>query len=434
MGASCSATKPTTPNPINPQVNELLETKIILPWYVANTPENTSLYIYGVGSGKSLEEATTSAKEGIVSYYKLYVESEIDSYMESNQVNDREYYRDLLYHQKSLLSNLNIPGISITETDQIGTTFYSLAILKQNVLNESQNATKNEILTSIELGDSQCDPGLKLQSYYLASSLLSKLIEPLDYNGKLVFIYLADKINSIFAKLEVNYKFTSSSKYSDYSGLVVTIKSPEGFLSGIPILLGENTHYPDKLGNYYLENVSAKPFDLFVKVDVNNIKLSPDLQRREITDAKKLIRLITPFEQNIHVTPPVNIKAFVEVSHYIDNIRGENGQLAGQIKNYLLQKNISISPNRQGANMQVIATTSANESSYNQYIGYAYKAEGEIKIIGGNSETVFIQMSDEKSSETTKSFAKQKTQAAKTATEKLNRLLNDKLVKVKLNH
>jgi hypothetical protein len=188
------------------------------------------------------------------------------------------------------------------------------------------------------------------------------------------------------------------------------------------------------LGNYYLANITEEPFDLLVKVDVNNIKLSSDLQRREITDAKKSIRLITPFEQNIHVIPLLNIKAFVEVSHYIDNIQSENRQLIDQIKSYLLQNNITITPNQQEASMQIIATTYINESSYNQYIGYAYKGEGGIKITGVNNETGIIHLLGEETSENTKSFAKQKLKAAKLATEKLNRLLIEELEKIKLDN
>lgn len=428
VALSCSTNKSPLVKP-----NEELVSKITLPWYVANTPENTSLYIYGVGNGKSLEEATISAKESIVSYYKFYVENEFNSYIESNQINDSEYYRELISHQISLLSNLNIPGISITEVDQLAGTFYALASLEREIFDKSQNAINQDILTAIELGDKQIDPGLKLQSYNLATSFLSKLIEPIKYKEKLVFIYLSDKINSIFANLEIDYKFSEHSQYSDYSGLIINIRSIDGILTGIPLLIGDNTYYPDKLGNYYLENISQEPFDLLVKVDVDAIKLSSDLVKREITDAKKSIRLITPFEQNIHIIPPVDIKAFVKVSHYINNIPSENRQLVGQIKNYLLQQNISITPNQHESNMQIIATTYVNESSYNQYIGYAYKAEGDIKILGVNNETVIVNLLDEETKENTKSFGKQKARVARTATEKLNRLLSDKLEQIKLD-
>lgn len=429
IGLACSTHIPPPATPLKER-----ESKIYLPWYIAQTPQNSSDYIYGIGSGRSVEEAIISAKKSIVSYYKQYVESEIGKHSVSDQLNDREYYRDYLSQQINIISNLNIPGISITETDQIGDTYYSLATLEKRVLEESQRAIKQEILTTLELGNSQNDPGLKLQAYYLVTSLLSKLIEPLEYEGKLIFIYLTERINAIFTKLEIAYTFAEHSKYVEYSGLIIKISSQEGVLTGIPLLLGDDSHYPDKEGNYYIKNSFNEPSNLLVKVDVNRIKLSSELQGREISDAMKLIKLITPFEQNIHIIPPLKIKAFVEVLHYIDSEKRMNLQLENQIKNYLLQKKINLTSNQQEASMQIRATTFANESSYNQYLGYAYKGEGDIKIKGVNQETVIINLSDDQTKESTKSFAKQRNQSAALTTEKLNRLLIDKLEAIQLDN
>lgn len=405
-----------------------------LPWYVAKPPVNNALYIYGVGSGRSVIEANSSAKEAIVSYYKLYVEKEYQGSRESNQINDKEYFREYINDKKLLLSNLDIPGIAITETSIVGTTYYTLAALDKEILTNSQAATQKEIMDILRQAATQENPGLKLQAYYHATSLLVKLIEPLYNQNRLVISDILGNITSIFSDLKIEYKLKSFSQYSAYEGLAITINSQGKALTGIPLLLGKEVHYPDERGNYYLHNKNKEPFNLIIKVAVAELKLTPELSGRQIQDAKDLIKLITPFEQTVHIIPPLNLKAYIEVSHFIDNEQSNNPQLLNQIKQLLLQRNINITPIQQEANMHITATTYANESSHNQHLGYAYKGEGEIRITGVNNETVVIELSDENTKESTKSFAKQKQQSANSATLKLNSLLINKLEQIKLDN
>ena len=405
-----------------------------LPWYVAKQPVNNALYIYGVGSGRSVIEANTSAIEAIVSYYKLYMEKEYQGYIESNQINDKEYFREYINDKKLLLSNLDIPGIAIAETSIVGTTYYTLAALDKEILTYSQSAIKKEIMDILRQATTQNNPGLKLQAYYHATSLLVKLIEPLYDQNRLVIGDISDSITSIFSDLKIKYRFASFSQYSEYRDLAIAINSQGKILTGIPLLIGNKVCYPNERGNYFLENSNNEPFDLVIKVAVAELKLTPELRGKQIQDAKDLIKLITPFEQNIHFIPPVNIKAYIEVSHFIDNEQSNNPQLLNQIKQLLLRRNIAITPIQQEANMHIIAITYANESSHNQHLGYAYKGEGEIRITGVNNETVVIDLSDEKTKESTKSFAKQKQQSANSATLKLNSLLIEQLEQIKLDN
>ncbi len=416
----------------NQQMRKNTISKIELPWYIANTPQNNSKIIYGIGSGSSLEGAVASAKESISSFYKLYVENQYQGYEESNQINNQEYYQEYISHQKKLLSNLNIPGITIVETDRVDKQYYALASLEKEILERSQRDIRYQIEESLNRGVEETNPGLKLQSYYLAASLLSKLIEPVEYQGKLAFNFIAEETISIFENIKIDYFFTSHSRLTEYQGLVVSIKSNMDVLSGIPMSLGNVNCYPDNEGRYYLKSKESSPYNLMIKVAVDNLKLSPELQGREIADARKLISLLTPFEQNLYIIPPVEITAYLDLKHFVNNEVAGNNQLLNQVKQYLLQNNISLTDYQKDANMILSISTYCDESSYNQYLGFAYKAGGTISFKGVNKEIEVRDLNDNKTREKTKSFAQQKIQAVSSATEILNDLIIEELKKIRL--
>jgi len=422
LSTGCSSNKTQTIPQTSPS-----QKQINLPWYLAQTPPNDASYVYGVGSGESLDKSMSSAKESIASYYRSYIENELNYYKESIEVNQRESFAEYYSQQMKLLSNLNIPGITHVQTDQVDKVYYSLVKSERALFDSNQEIIKDEIINALKLGDSHTNPGLKLQSYYLAASLLSKLISPLEYQGKLAFVYISEQISSLFSEVEINYTFQNNSEYSNFRGLTISIKSGNETLTGIPLVMGGESYYPDKQGNYYLENYSSDPFNLIIRVDVDKINLSPQLQGRELGDAKKLIKLLTSFEQTLHIVPPVTISAFVKVSHFINNEQASNSQLVNKIKEVLLAKKISLTSNKAEANLVISATSNCDESSHNQYLGYVYKGWGFINLEKSGNERIVIDLSDEETREKTKSFAKEAKNAANSAKDKLNNLLIDKL-------
>lgn len=63
----------------------------------------------------------------------------------------------------------------------------------------------------------------------------------------------------------------------------------------------------EDIGMYFESDIDDKEsYNLVIKVAVTELKLTPGLRGRQIQEAKELNKLNTPFEQTIHVVPPVD--------------------------------------------------------------------------------------------------------------------------------
>ncbi len=400
-------------------------------WYL-NPPQVNDLFVYATASGYSVDIASKNAKSKISEYYRSYIESEYLEAIHSSINNDKENLEQYVSSKISLLSNLEIPGITISKAKEVNGLFYVLAVMDRDVFEQRQNDIRNKMIALVKDADIAKDIGNKLSTYYLSASLLPKLLTPTIYNDQLMYAYLKKQINKIVSAINVNYTFDKYSQVSDYEALVITIKSDGKCLKGIPFLIDGQSNYSDQAGKFYLQNDEQEPFDIIVKIDLDNINLSSELQGKEIQQAKEIINLMTSFEQNLHIIPPVEYKAYIKVNSYIDQLSSNNSQLENMIKQYFLTKNTKITDDKDNANLVIEVSTYAEESSYNNYLGYAYKAGGEVTIANAKNEISLIDLNDEGTREKTKSFNQKKNIAASSAIKELNKIIINRIKEIQI--
>jgi hypothetical protein len=410
----------------NSQNNEEKQA-LALPWFVAATPSNTKEYVYGMGQGENKEVALAEAKKSIEEYYRNNIKSQLQIDSDSLESNLQEAYQVYYQQQLKKLRNLDISGITHLETQAVGDSYYTLARLEKALFDNSQNNIINEINAAIRLGNQADNPGLKLQSYYLATSFLNKLNQPLNYGDQNAFIYLARQINQILSNLSVAYTFSDYSDYSDYQSLKISIKVAEKPLTAIPLLIGEDSYYPNQDGIYFVKCKANQPYKLNLKIDIDQVKLYPGLKGEEVSDAKELIQALTPWQESIEVKARPVLKAFVKVSHFINNQESLNLQLINQIKNYLLEKNISLASSQTHANLLIEVTSNVGELSENSNSDITYRAWGSMTIIKDGQEKLRINLDDEATKEKTQTSAQNALDAARQAREKLNSLVLESL-------
>ncbi len=399
---------------------------VSLPWFVANTPKNTNEFVYGVGNGERPELAIAMAKKAIVDYYKSSFEEELKVSSETIEIELKGTFQEYYNQQMQMISDLEIPSINHVQTDKFDKEYYSLVKLDRNSFESSQRDIEKEILVAMKEGDSQANPGLRLQSYYLATSFLSKLIQPLKYKNELVYVYLARQVNSIFSNVKFSYEFSEFSAFTDYQPLIVNVKANNKVLSGIPLLIGGGTYYPDQEGNYYLKIYENKPFDLDIHVDVNRIKMYPGLVKSERNQAIELIRVISPLKETLKIIPKNLVKSYLEMTHFVNKSESVNLPLLKELKETLLNKGISISPKNE-AILEIEITTSSQEIEYTEDTGYTYDAWAVIKVSKKGIVDRVIDMKDEDSRKNTRSTSENKTEAEKQATMKINSMIIDKI-------
>jgi hypothetical protein len=402
----------------------------LLPDYIAFPPANSPAFIYGTGTGNSLSQAKETARNEIIQFFRVYIENEFSNYMQSLEINNREYYKSYISNKLAALSHLSIPGISFQTTDRIGNVYYALASLDRAEFENYQAGIIQKIYSLINQADAEDNPGTKLQLYYQSAALLAKIVMPVESGSEPGFSSIFTKINDIYKQIDISSKFRDYSKFTEYQNLIIELKAKGLPLSGIPILIADNSFYADDNGCYYLQNNRKHPYDLLIKIDAAEIVLPAELSGKEIDEARKIIKSLCFFQKNLHIIPPLKLKAFIDTEHYIDHHSSSNFQLENMIKQHLLNIGIHLGDDRADANLIISASSEVFESSYNEYLGYCYKAGGTIRISGEQREAIIIELNDQNTYEKTKAFDKKPQKAAQKAAESLNALLVKELKKI----
>lgn len=117
------------------------KTQAIPSWYLSPTP-NSETYLYGVGEGKTLQEAKNSALNDMASRLSVTLDSSINQYKQSVSFNTTQSY------QKKITENINVEvkainftNASIEHSEVVANSFFVLAkVNRQELFNSYKNA------------------------------------------------------------------------------------------------------------------------------------------------------------------------------------------------------------------------------------------------------------------------------------------------------
>jgi len=397
-----------------------------MPEWITSPPPNNELFIYGSGSGSSYQSSDTSAKQQIAHYFDSHIISVYREYMGSNQINDTEIFREYIDNKVRINSKINLPGISIEERYYSNPIFYSLAKLNLDQLKLHQYNTESIINAFLASAEAETNSGKKLRDLFSAASLIPQTIYPVMIKNKPLYFYLNNEINNVLDNIESDYYIRKDSEIINKKVIVVNLKSLGTNLFSIPFTFDTVSLKPDNNGNYYLdydEFTDGTPFYLKLRIDVNSLAYPPELNENELIDAKEIIRNITGKMFKIFIEPPIKLKALISDNVRINGIDSDGNLLINKIKTSLLAKEIDVVSNTDEANMQIQINVQIFESSYNEHLGFCYKASGSIRISGSGSEVIVETLNDISTEENTKSFDKNKDAAALKAYQKICDLL-----------
>ncbi|MBL7086710.1 MAG: LPP20 family lipoprotein [Candidatus Cloacimonetes bacterium] len=103
-------------------------------WYTKGELSNypAELYFIGVGEGASYEEAQSKASAQIASQINITIESQVESFTQELEVDDRVSYIDLFQSSINLTVNEIVQGIGIVNHEKVGNKFYVFAVLDKS--------------------------------------------------------------------------------------------------------------------------------------------------------------------------------------------------------------------------------------------------------------------------------------------------------------
>ncbi|MCD4818904.1 MAG: hypothetical protein K8S23_09455 [Candidatus Cloacimonetes bacterium] len=400
-----------------------------LPWFISNPPKNTAEFIFATGTGNSSSSADENARANISKYFKDFLTTRYREHYESHQMNEREIFNEYIDKVIINISQLQIPGVTITERNNIDATYYSLAKINKSVFDNNQQKLKDMILDHINEAKLQNNPGKKLRSLFFATSLLPQTIYPFDIDDKMAIVYLQSNISEIIDSIESSSKIIKNHELSGKKQIVIQLSSNSKPLTSIPILFETTSLKCDSNGNYYLdynEFCDGDPFYLKWKIDHNALSY-PELNKYEIKDAVRLIKDLSGKSFNIHIVPPVDLKCKIVVDYTIDDDYEESSTIEAGIKKVILKNGIEIVSNSSEANMIVKADVNVFLSSESEYLGFCYKTNATITITGDKRDREVISLDDLKNEESTKSFNKKKEQAANNSLKSMVSLIRNAL-------
>ena len=421
--SGCSHNKTTD---LKSEMGEEIEVQKEIPNWITSPPSNNELFIYGAGIGSSYQSSDNSGKQQIGQYFDSYIISVYREYMESNQINDTEIFREYLDNRVQINSKLNLPGVSIEERSDSNDNYYSLAKLDLEQLRLHQYNTESKIIAFLENAEAEINSGKKLRSLFSAASLIPQIIYPVMINNKPLYFYLHNEINNVLDNIDSDYYIRKNSEITDNKVIVVNLKSLGTTIFSIPFTFDVESLKADINGNYFLDYdkfTDGTPFYLKIRIDVNSLAYPPELNEDELVDAKKIIKNITGKMFKIYIEPPIELKALISGNVQINGTGSDGNLLINKIKSSLLAKEIDVVSNPDEANMQIRVNVQIFESSYNEHLGFCYKASGSIRISGNNSEVIVKTLNDIDTEEDTKSFDKDKDKAALKAYQKICDLL-----------
>jgi hypothetical protein len=162
---------------------------------------------------------------------------------------------------------------------------------------------------------------------------------------------------------------------------------------------------------------------LKLRIDVNSLSYPPELNQNELVDAKKIIKNISGKMFKVFIEPPIELKALISGNVQINGSDADSDLLSNKIKSVISGKGIEIVSYRNDANMRIQADVQIYNSSYNEYLGFCYKASGSLRISGNSGEVIIKSLNDIDTEEETKSFDKSKDQSTLQAYRKICDLL-----------
>lgn len=103
-------------------------------WYTKGELSNypAELYFIGVGEGASYEVAQSKASAQIASQVNVTIESQVESFTQELEVDDRVSYIDLFQSSINLTVNEIVQGIEIVNHEKVGNKFYVFAVLDKS--------------------------------------------------------------------------------------------------------------------------------------------------------------------------------------------------------------------------------------------------------------------------------------------------------------
>lgn len=404
-----------------------------LPWYITNPPKNTEQIIYGTGSGLSLEEARENARKEISQYFRSYIESEYNSHLLSITEGGDEDFLSYVNSRLEVLSWIEVRGTTIEASNQIDDHFYSLAQLDMKIFQLSQEKIIEEILAYVKLAEEAENPGRKLILLFQGGSLQVKVLRYFEINDKPSVVYFYESCQEILNQIDLDYSFIAQSDFRDDQEIEISMSYGNQGLSGFPIRIDDEPAVLDKRGKYQIQSQSDKPYTIVIEFDFSAIELGEGLQEKEKAQAIKLVRYLGAYRQDLRVVPPVDLSAYIQITHLEGGNYGENEQLMSLVTQALLSRGVKIAGSRDEAELLIEITTESIESSVNEYLGYCYQSMGRLQIENKSKPLQVIELSGAGVREATKNYGESTEQAARGSLEKLNELLLEELGRLELS-
>jgi hypothetical protein len=402
--------------------------KVNIPIWVETIPISTDLIVYGVGEGSTQSNADEEARRQIALFFKCDIKSRFYQNTESLEKNDKEIYIEYIEKRIDVKTNLQISGIQILKRYSENNKYFSLACVKIFDAKKYNLEIENQILSFIYSGNNMNNSGKKLQYYLMASSLLSKLIFPVKIDAKPEYIYLFEKISMIIEGIQSNI-IIDDKKFGTKT-VTVNLKSNSTPLNSIPICFDKITTKCDKNGNYYLDYtnfIKGKSNNINAYININELSYPPNLSNEELLEAKKIIHSLIGNNISIQFSIPVDYKAIIIVNCTADNELYKSDEISNQFKSTLTKNNINIVDDHSHSNLIIQINIQIYLSSFNEYFGYCYKAQGSIEIKDKKGNTDMINFSNLDIEEGTKSFNLNKDKSIQDALLKILNIMTKKI-------
>lgn len=101
-------------------------------WYI-NAPSDDASYLYGVGMGSSLQEASKSSLNNIAEKVLVTISSSFESKNQSSEVNNNAIYESKQYQNISTqIKKIDFTNYDLVKSEQLGNIIYSLVKVERS--------------------------------------------------------------------------------------------------------------------------------------------------------------------------------------------------------------------------------------------------------------------------------------------------------------
>lgn len=325
-----------------------------IPKWIENPPQNTNLFIYGTGCGKSIQEADEAALRRISLNFDASINSTTIQQKKSVTNNVEEVF------EKSLLSNIKIEsisrlaGISIKRRVVSKDNNYSMAILDIEKFEESQKDNECLIKEYFKRADTSSRPEEIIKNYLLAAELMEDQIISFSINNKPARSSLVNLHDEIFNSLK-----TISNKDEDYIYSAIFYNNIK--ISSLPIKYRHKIFHSDKNGIYKI------PIQMFDYQNVIYFDFYLGYKNERKVNNQNMIKIFMPKQVKIYVEN--KIRCLKDD----DRIQEEYSRILERI---IIKNNAVVSKNRSESDL-IIETSLYTTVNKNKYLGYCYISDGE---------------------------------------------------------